>query len=151
MRAGSLIVMLSLSAVLAGCASRHSDVAPTRTADAQGNATVRKVTYFAAWVDERAPASASGAAAEPASTASARAAVDKRAARGKSKTTPTATPPAPPAKAATAADRTPQPRYEYTVELDGGGYRTLVGNRDLGIHVNDRVTVQGNAVTALAN
>lgn len=151
MRAWSLRATWSVLAavLLAGCASRHMDAAPARAADNQGNAIVRKVTYFAAWVDERsAAASSRSLAAEP---APARASSDKRAtraARGKTAGKADAPSPSTGSKSATAPA---QPRYEYIVELDAGGYRTLTGHRDLGIHVNDRVTVQGDTVASVAN
>ena len=150
-RAGLLATAVTVVAVLAGCGSRHVDATPARLADSQGNATVRKVTYFAAWVDERGGVAAprNVALADPVA-APTRASNDKRSnTRSKAGTAKAAEPATAPPSAAKPAG--PQPRYEYTVELDAGGYRTLVGSRDLGIHVNDRVVVQGDSVAALAN
>ena len=150
MRSWSLALLSStLLAVLPGCASRHDDAAPAKSsAAAQSNATVRKVTYFAAWVDERSDKPPAAVVAGEPAAVPARASADKRGTRSKTKA---AVEPALAAKSSAAADRTPQPRYEYTVELDAGGYRTLVGDRNLNVHVNDRVLVKGDTLSALAN
>lgn len=145
---------LSLAAVLAGCASSRP-AEPGGSAAAQGNATVSRITYFAAWVDP--PAAA--AAVPPAVPKPAPAAKAKPPASGKrDKRTPASVPaarseaPAAPAAPVDAGPKAPpQPRYEYIVELDGGGSRTVVGQRDLGIRVNDRVLVQGDSLAALPN
>lgn len=152
----ALLSLTMLGALTTGCASRHIDAAPTRSsAAAQSNATVRKVTYFAAWVDERAGAARATAAPEPALTPAGDAPSDKRpAARSKSsaKRPDAATRQEAGKKPAPGpATRVPQPRYEYTVELDDGSYRTVVGQRDLRLRVNDRVLVQGDSVTAAVN
>lgn len=152
MRSWSLALLsLTMGVALAGCASRHIDAAPTKSsAAAQTNATVRKITYFGAWVDER--GAAAQAAAQPALTPTREPAPDKRTAqRSKNGSKQADAAARQEASAKTAAAPAGQPRYEYTVELDGGGYRTLVGERDLGIRVNDRVLVQGNNVIAVAN
>lgn len=154
----TLAVVVLLVGLLGGCASsRHAEPGASAAASSasQGNATVSRITYFAAWVDEPAVAAVPPAAAvKPAPAAKA-----KPAASGKrdKRTSPSAATARPEASAAPAAPvdagpkPPPQPRYEYTVELDGGGVQTLVGHRDLGIRVNDRVRVQGGGVTALAN
>lgn len=144
---------LSLAAVLAGCAaSRPAE--PGGSAAAQGNATVSRITYFAAWVDPPVAAAVPTAVPKPALAAKA-----KPPASGKrDKRTPASAPaarseaPAAPAATVDAGSKAPpQPRYEYTVELDGGGTQTVVGQRDLGLRVNDRVLVQGGGLTVLSN
>lgn len=144
---------LSLAAVLAGCAaSRPAE--PGGSAAAQGNATVSRITYFAAWVEPPVAAAVPTAVPKPAPAAKA-----KPPASGKrDKRTPASAPaarseaPAAPAATVDAAPKAPpQPRYEYTVELDGGGTQTVVGQRDLGLRVNDRVLVQGGGLTVLSN
>lgn len=145
---------LSLAAVLAGCASSRP-AEPGGSAAAQGNATVSRITYFAAWVDP--PVAA--AAVPPVATKPAPAAKAKPPASGKRDkrtlaSAPAARSEAPAAPAATVdagPKAPPQPRYEYTVELDGGGTQTVVGQRDLGLRVNDRVFVQGGGLTVLSN
>lgn len=146
------LLPLTMLVALTGCASRHIDAAPAKSsAAAQSNATVRKVTFFAAWVDER--DAAPPAAAPPPALTPARESTDKRTKSGKQALKQAdAAAARQEAGAKTApAPRPAQPRYEYTVELDTGGYRTLIGQRDLGIHVNDRVIVQGNSVSAVAS
>ncbi|MBN9204727.1 hypothetical protein [Methylibium petroleiphilum] len=144
---------LSLAAVLAGCAaSRPAE--PGGSAAAQGNATVSRITYFAAWVDPPVAAAVPTAVPKPAPAAKA-----KPPASGKrDKRTPASAPAvrseapaAPAATVDTGLKAPPQPRYEYTVELDGGGTQTVVGQRDLGLRVNDRVLVQGGGLTVLSN
>ena len=144
---------LSLAAVLAGCAaSRPAE--PGGSAAAQGNATVSRITYFAAWVDPPVAAAVPTAVPKPAPAAKA-----KPPASGKrDQRTPASAPaarseaPAAPAAPVDAGPKAPpQPRYEYTVELDGGGTQTVVGQRDLGLRVNDRVLVQGGGLTVLSN
>ena len=144
---------LSLAAVLAGCASSRP-AEPGGSAAAQGNATVSRITYFAAWVDPPVAAAVPTAVPKPAPAAKA-----KPPASGKrDKRTPASAPaarseaPAAPAATVDAGPKAPpQPRYEYTVELDGGGTQTVVGQRDLGLRVNDRVLVQGGGLTVLSN
>lgn len=144
---------LSLAAVLAGCASSRP-AEPGGSAAAQGNATVSRITYFAAWVDPPVAAAAPTVVPKPAPAAKA-----KPPASGKrDKRTPASAPaarseaPAAPAATVDAGPKAPpQPRYEYTVELDGGGTQTVVGQRDLGLRVNDRVLVQGGGLTVLSN
>lgn len=153
----SWLLALTLLAVLAGCASRHIDPAPTRSGAApQSNATVRKVTYFAAWVDERPGAARAAATPAQGLTSTREPTSDKRtSARSKSSAKRSdaaarqvaGTKPAPGA----AKGATPQPRYEYTVEFDDGSFRTVVGERDLGLRVSDRVLVQGDSVIAAVN
>lgn len=156
MSAHSLAVVMLVAGLLGGCASsRHTEPGEVSASSlSQGNATVSRITYFAAWVDAPAAVPAIPAAAKPVPASKA-----KPAASGKrdKRTVPSAATARPEASAAPAAPvdagpkPPPQPRYEYTVELDGGGVQTLVGHRDLGIRVNDRVLVQGGSVTALAN
>lgn len=140
---------LSLAAVLAGCASSRL-AEPGGPAAAQGNATVSRITYFAAWVEPVAAAVPPPVPAKPAPATKA-----KPPASGKrDKRTPAARSDvsAAPAVAADASPKAPpQPRYEYTVELDGGGTQTVVGQRDLGLRVNDRVLVQDGGLTVLSN
>lgn len=147
---------LSLAAVLAGCASSRP-AEPGGSAAAQGNATVSRITYFAAWVDPPVAAAVPTAVPKPAPAAKAKPpASGKRDKRDKR--TPASAPaarseaPAAPAATVDAGPKAPpQPRYEYTVELDGGGTQTVVGQRDLGLRVNDRVLVQGDSLAALPN
>lgn len=151
-------VVMIVAGLLGGCASsRHAEPgAAAASALSQGNATVSRITYFAAWVDAPAPVAVptAPAAAKPVPASKAKPAVsgkrDKRASPSAATARPEAS--AVPAVPVDAGPKPlPQPRYEYTVELDGGGVQTLVGHRDLGIRVNDRVLVQGGSVTALAN
>lgn len=143
-----ILAVLAVAAGLAGgCASRHVETAPAGTATSgAGNATVSQVSYFAAGVVEPKPADV--AAPPPAPTAADKRAAAAAAARN-NKRKPSApvapTPPAPRPAASTA------PRYEYVVELDRGGFQTVVAPRDLGLRVNDRVRVQGDSVEPLAN
>ncbi|WP_428417307.1 hypothetical protein [Methylibium sp.] len=158
MFARSLAVVMLVAGLLGGCASsRHTEPgAAAANSLSQGNATVSRISYFAAWVD--APAAVAvptaPAAAKPVPASKAKPAAsgkrDKRTAPSASTARPE-TPAAPAAPVDAGPKPLPQPRYEYTVELDGGGVQTLVGHRDLGIRVNDRVLVQGGSVTALAN
>lgn len=152
----SWLLALTMLAVLAGCASRHIDPAPTRSGAPQSNATVRKVTYFAAWVEERPGAARAAATPAQGLTSTRDAPSDKRtSARSKSSAkrsdaaarqeAGTKTAPGP------AKGTVPKPRYEYTVEFDDGSFRTVAGERDLGLRVNDRVLMQGDSVTAAAN
>ena len=158
MFARSLAVVMLVAGLLGGCASsRHTELgAAAASALSQGNATVSRITYFAAWVDAPAPVAVptAPAAAKPVPASKAKPAAsgkrDKRTAPSASTARPE-TPAAPAAPVDAGPKPLPQPRYEYTVELDGGGVQTLVGHRDLGIRVNDRVLVQGGSVTALAN
>ena len=77
--------------------------------------------------------------------------------RGKRKTTRTveARPiAAAPSRAAASAPRpaltaVPAQRYQYTVELDAGGFQTLTSYQNQGLNVYDRVRVEGKSQTAL--
>lgn len=153
----SFAVVLLVSGLLGGCASsRHTEPgAAAASSLSQGNATVSRITYFAAWVDAPAAVAvpATPAAAKPVAASKAKPAAsgrrDKRTAPSAATARAETSVPAAPVDAGPKPP--PQPRYEYTVELDGGVVQTLVGHRDLGIRVNDRVLVQGGNVTALAN
>ncbi|WP_129448479.1 hypothetical protein [Methylibium sp. Pch-M] len=144
---------LSLAAVLAGCASSRL-AEPGGPAAAQGNATVSRITYFAAWVEPVAAAVPLPVPAKPAPAAKAKPPASGKRDKRTSASAPAARSDAPaaPAVAVDASPKAPpQPRYEYTVELDGGGTQTVVGQRDLGLRVNDRVLVQDGGLTVLSN
>ncbi|ABM95990.1 hypothetical protein [Methylibium petroleiphilum] len=145
---------LSLAVALAGCASSRP-AEPGGSAAAQGNATVSRITYFAAWVDPPVAAAAVPTAVpKPAPAAKAKPPASGKRDKRASASAPAARSEAPAAPAATVdagPKAPPQPRYEYTVELDGGGTQTVVGQRDLGLRVNDRVLVQGDSLAALPN
>ena len=116
------------AALLSGCALMEP---PLPAEPTRGNATVRAIAYYEAATAKATPA----AAATPTK--------ERRTARDAKRSTAKAQPAA--ARSVAAA----QERYEYTVELDAGGFKTISSAQDHGLAVYDRVQVEGSTLAAV--
>lgn len=158
-KVGRLCSFASLLA-LAACASRYGDVPPdVSSAPLAGNATVRAISYFAgptaAELAAKAPPGKADKSVPLAALAPAAKDKSKRRAVAKLPASRTAAPGAaePPTARAVSTVSTvsteARQRYQYTVELDSGGFQTLTSYQNQGLSIYDRVQIEGQKLTAL--